>query len=211
MKKKKHSTAAQFQGHDTEIKKKKTNRTDNTAKLWIFSDDIISYFTGFSILYIAVTLQNFSHIFGQYYFYNFRAPLGIHIRFLGEAVTEWSETRTTTDAEGKSHTEKVRYGTTEEYFNRTQYFLGAPNGPTIELPSGTYTYPFSYTLPSTLPSSFEGPEGHIRYTIKATLDPPRRFGDEVKIAFTVISPVDLNLNSRLKVSVFIRNLLVLRI
>lgn len=73
-------------------------------------------------------------------------------------------------------------------------FIGAE----IELPSGTHTYPFTCALPPQLPSSFEGEWGHVRYTVKVTLDRPWKFDQESKMAFTVISPVDLNQNPRIK-------------
>lgn len=73
-------------------------------------------------------------------------------------------------------------------------FIGAE----IELPAGEHTYPFTCALPPQLPSSFEGEWGHIRYTIKITLDRPWKFDQDSKMAFTVISPVDLNQNPRVK-------------
>lgn len=71
-------------------------------------------------------------------------------------------------------------------------------GQETELPAGTHTYPFSCALPPSLPSSFEGEFGHVRYTIKVTLDRPWKFDQDMKMAFTVISPVDLNLNPNVK-------------
>lgn len=49
-----------------------------------------------------------------------------------------------------------------------------------------------------MPSSFEGEFGHVRYTIKVTLDRPWKFDQDMKMAFSVITPVDLNLNPRVK-------------
>lgn len=76
--------------------------------------------------------------------------------------------------------------------------VGSKTATDIELPAGTVSYPFTCTLPPTLPSSFEGAWGHVRYTIKVTLDRPWKFDQDSKMAFTVISPVDLNLNPRVK-------------
>lgn len=72
------------------------------------------------------------------------------------------------------------------------------SGAEIELPAGQHAYPFTCALPPTLPSSFEGEWGHVRYTIKVTLDRPWKFDQDTKMAFTVITPVDLNQNPRVK-------------
>ncbi|KAK6047857.1 arrestin domain protein, partial [Cooperia oncophora] len=37
------------------------------------------------------------------------------------------------------------------------------------LPAGEHEIPFSYTLPKSLPSSFEGEFGHIRYTCRTKM------------------------------------------
>lgn len=123
---------------------------------------------------------------------------GIIIRFLGEANTSWNETRRTTNSEGKEEEETENLTGHEEYFQIQYYLLGGKNSAETELPSGTHTYPFTCALPPTLPSSFEGEFGHVRYTIKVTLDRPWKFDQDMKMAFTVISPVDLNLNPRVK-------------
>lgn len=72
-------------------------------------------------------------------------------------------------------------------------------GTELELPVGQHVHPFTCVLPPTLPSSFEGDYGHIRYTVKVTLDRPWKFDQDVKSAFTVLSNVDVNANPQLKV------------
>ena len=60
-------------------------------------------------------------------------------------------------------------------------------------PQGTHSYPFQIVLPPTLPSSFEGAYGYVRYFCKATIDRPWKFDHDTKSAFTVLSNLDLNL------------------
>ncbi|XP_037038639.1 arrestin domain-containing protein 17 [Bradysia coprophila] len=123
---------------------------------------------------------------------------GIIIKFLSEANTSWSETKKVKDSEGKEREETENLTGHEEYFQIQYYLLGGKNSSEIELPAGEHTYPFTCALPPQLPSSFEGEFGHIRYTIKVTLDRPWKFDQDSKMAFTVISPVDLNMNPRVK-------------
>jgi hypothetical protein len=52
--------------------------------------------------------------------------------------------------------------------------------------------PFSYTLPKTIPSSFEGEYGFVRYTCKATCERPWDFDIICRKAFTVIGIEDIN-------------------
>ncbi|XP_043478851.1 arrestin domain-containing protein 17-like [Leptopilina heterotoma] len=110
---------------------------------------------------------------------------GLRIKGTGEAKTSWSTSA------GKGQT---RYTGHEEYFSKRQYLIGGEYDD-IELPHGESFFPFEFTLPSRLPSSFESKLGYIRYTIKATIDLPWKFDIETKSAFTVISKYDLNTDS----------------
>ena len=60
-------------------------------------------------------------------------------------------------------------------------------------PAGTHTYDFQIELPASLPSTFEGGYGYVRYFCKATIDKPWKFDHDVKVPFTVLSILDLNL------------------
>lgn len=60
------------------------------------------------------------------------------------------------------------------------------------LQPGSYKYPFQFQLPPDTPSSFEGHCGRVRYYVKATMDRPWAFDDEVTSYFTVLQLLDLN-------------------
>lgn len=84
-------------------------------------------------------------------------------------------------------------------------FIGKSNkfslGGEIEIQGGEHKFPFQCILPVNLPSSFESDFGHVRYTVKATLDRPWKFDQEVKSPFTVVSPFDLNQEARSSVRI----------
>lgn len=122
---------------------------------------------------------------------------GIKIRFLGEALTTWVETETRKKEDGGTEEERKDVTGNEEYFQINYYLLGGANAKETELPAGVHTYPFTCTLPPALPSSFEGELGYVRYTVKVTLDRPWKFDQDTKMAFTVISPLDLNLMEKI--------------
>ncbi|CAG4944142.1 unnamed protein product [Parnassius apollo] len=134
----------------------------------------------------------------EYVFDSPKKVRGIHVKFKGEAHTEWSESKQEEDTQGKTQTTDVIHTGNEEYFQISYYLLGNSSGGEIEIPAGKQVYNFTCALPPVLPSSFEGQYGYVRYTIKVTLDRPWKFDQETKIAFTVINPLDLNLNPSYK-------------
>lgn len=75
----------------------------------------------------------------------------------------------------------------------------------LTLPAGSFKYPFQMALPPSLPSSFEGKYGYVRYTVKAKIDRPWKFDHELKTAFTVLSLLDLNMEQP---SLRVRNIFI---
>ncbi|XP_069695342.1 arrestin domain-containing protein 17-like [Periplaneta americana] len=121
----------------------------------------------------------------------------IEIRFKGEANVEWTETESRKNSDGTTEEHTVYFQGNEKYFESKYYLLGG-RGDQIVLAEGEHCYPFTTTLPPKLPSSFEGEFGHIRYTVKVVINRPWKFDHEIKSAFTVISPVDLNTHETAK-------------
>jgi hypothetical protein len=56
-------------------------------------------------------------------------------------------------------------------YSRDQRFLGE-DGQTTILTPGEYVYPFRFDLPATLPASFRGKRGYVRYRLQASLYRP---------------------------------------
>ena len=71
-------------------------------------------------------------------------------------------------------------------------------GDSTELQIGSYEFPFSFTLPQNIPSSFDGPHGSVRYYVEVVIDRPWKFNHASICYFTVVTPVDLNVNSQVQ-------------
>jgi hypothetical protein len=89
-------------------------------------------------------------------------------------------------------TVRIHYEGRDDYLSSTTYLVGSENGNAIEILPGLHTYSFSCTLPHQIPTSFEGQHGHIRYTIRLSLERPWKFDHVFRVAFTVLKPYDLN-------------------
>lgn len=117
----------------------------------------------------------------------------IRLKFKGAANVYWTESRTTGTG-SKAETVTDSYSAHETYFEQRVPVFGKGVGMGSEnsLPPGEHFFPFSLQLPPTLPSSFEGGVGYVRYTIKGTIDKPWKFDHDTKRPFTVTSLLDLN-------------------
>ncbi|XP_011415521.3 arrestin domain-containing protein 17 [Magallana gigas] len=116
----------------------------------------------------------------------------IRLHVKGEAFVHWTDQRMRGPA--PLRTPARHHSAHEEYFDFTTTVLGNNDNdaPKITLLRGTYCYPFQFQLPENIPSSFEGEYGHVRYTVKATIEKPKRFTHVTKTAFSVIGSLDLN-------------------
>uniref|UniRef100_A0A8C9DV54 Arrestin domain containing 2 n=1 Tax=Prolemur simus TaxID=1328070 RepID=A0A8C9DV54_PROSS len=104
----------------------------------------------------------------------------------GGAATHWLEGRSVGVNAVSSD-----YAAAETYLRRRQLLL-RDTGETTTLPPGRHEFPFSFQLPPTLVTSFEGKHGSVRYCIKATLHRPWVPARRARKVFTVIEPVDIN-------------------
>uniref|UniRef100_A0A0M3IHF1 Arrestin_C domain-containing protein n=1 Tax=Ascaris lumbricoides TaxID=6252 RepID=A0A0M3IHF1_ASCLU len=118
----------------------------------------------------------------------------ILLELMGRARTYW------TKHSGKS---RKHWSQAEPYFCEqfntcyTHKFITFEDGKEERiLPEGHHEVPFSYTLPKTLPSSFEGEFGYVRYTCRAICERPWDFDIVSKRAFTVVGIEDINEDSK---------------
>lgn len=85
------------------------------------------------------------------------------------------------------------YSGREDYLNQVTYLFGSQGGKTLELSAGVTSYSFACALPESVPSSFDGKYGNIRYICKAIIDRPSKPDKEYQLPFIVIKNENLNL------------------
>lgn len=119
----------------------------------------------------------------------------IKLKFLGVANVDWSETESRTNSDGRSENHSVSYSAREEYL-KTKMFLVGEKGE-FQLEFGEYIYPFNFSLPHQLPSTFKGKYGKVCYTAKVKINIPWKMNKEKEIMFKIISSINLNENPSL--------------
>uniref|UniRef100_A0A8D8VAD8 Arrestin domain-containing protein 3 n=1 Tax=Cacopsylla melanoneura TaxID=428564 RepID=A0A8D8VAD8_9HEMI len=121
----------------------------------------------------------------------------ITIEFLGEAKNQWLGAHTERMPNGENKTHNVNFMGSEEYYKFKYNLLGG-GGAEMEIPQGSHVYPFTSTLPPSLPSSFDGEHGYVRYKVTATLDRPWKFDEHAEGVFYVVTLYDLNTDMKAK-------------
>ncbi|XP_055604277.1 arrestin domain-containing protein 2-like [Uranotaenia lowii] len=111
----------------------------------------------------------------------------IYFKLEGFTVVNWSERR----PHGQRRRSRQFCGR-RDYMNTITALAGTQHGPPIEIPAGTHVYNFTCLLPEMLPTSFEGRNGHIRYTITVVIERPSLQSTVYREAFTVLKNVNLN-------------------
>ncbi|XP_069505345.1 arrestin domain-containing protein 2-like isoform X2 [Ambystoma mexicanum] len=104
----------------------------------------------------------------------------------GLATVHWLESRSV-----GMNTVYSDYTSYESYLRRRMHLI-RDNGALTVLQAGKHEFPFSFQLPETLVTSFEGKHGSVRYWVKAKLHRPWATVKKAKKDFTVIEPIDIN-------------------
>ena len=108
----------------------------------------------------------------------------ILIHFSGRSYVHWTETHTVSGTNHMGHgigvtagghrhrhhhhhsrTETRHYTSSEAYVDVASPLWSKQQSPDGKLAPGQYSWPFSFNIPPTAPSSFEGSVGHIRYSL----------------------------------------------
>ncbi|XP_055610920.1 arrestin domain-containing protein 2-like [Uranotaenia lowii] len=80
----------------------------------------------------------------------------------------------------------------KERYLYSELVLFQPQDKPAEIPAGCYSHGFACLLPDSLPASFEGKRGHIRYWLKATFERPWRQSKVLSQNFQIVRQLDLN-------------------
>ncbi|ALC47983.1 CG18744, partial [Drosophila busckii] len=87
----------------------------------------------------------------------------------GFACSAWLQPQQKKKKQPKVPKPPLSYEQRVDYFAKVDYFLGSESSLPQLLDAGCYRYDFSVQLPANCPSSYEGANGHIRYTLKLLL------------------------------------------
>ncbi|PVD21253.1 hypothetical protein C0Q70_19424 [Pomacea canaliculata] len=108
----------------------------------------------------------------------------ITIRFEGQAKSSW---------EVSGGDSNKNYRAYETYIDDSiTLYSSDGQGPDVKHPAGHHIYPFSMSLPTSVPSSFEGRRGYVRYQCMAFVDRGWKGMLDCIQDFTVIHHLDLN-------------------
>ena len=118
---------------------------------------------------------------------------GVRIKLQGKGYCHWTERHSRGTGENR-RTETVHYTGKETIVDLVQVLFGdsSSSSKTYKHPAGRHAYPFRFTLPQPMPSSFEGAHGYIRYILKAKIDKPWKFDHKVKCPVTINDIIDTN-------------------
>ncbi|XP_044758207.1 arrestin domain-containing protein 1-like [Coccinella septempunctata] len=103
----------------------------------------------------------------------------VKIRCYGKEYTEWR---------GSGKNAPTYIGT--HYFFQMETKLFEPEDGVLN--PGFYSYPFTFLLPPSLPSTFEFPYGYVRYSLKGIVDIPLAFDPTDRVDLAVISILDIS-------------------
>ena len=117
----------------------------------------------------------------------------IQVKLTGVSYCSWTTTRTERDSQGNTRTITDHHSGCQSLVEQNMIVFGSTTRQSVKHPSGRHVYTFAFNLPSSLPSSFEGGTGHIRYLVEGKVDRPWKFDHTIRKPFTVMEVIDVNL------------------
>lgn len=140
---------------------------------------------------------------------------GIQLTFVGSANVHWSENESCDNGShpycrrshinesdsDKRHSITVLFNAHEAYFDQRVLLCGQWEGQnSFKLWAGNHIFPFSYTLPVGLPSSFEGEVCRVTYGIECKINISMYPDYNLVLPFTVLTTLNIqpHLNERIQ-------------
>ena len=119
---------------------------------------------------------------------------GISIMLSGKAYVHWRHTVLNSNKNGSLYEQTISCSDTQVIFNDVFIQLWGNGTDSQELAAGRYEFPFQFLLPSdmTLPTSYEGENGYIRYSLLSRIKRSWRFDHTTTRGITVNEHVDVN-------------------
>jgi hypothetical protein len=111
----------------------------------------------------------------------------VELKIEGYAECEWRESRQVKTSNG-TRTEYTTFRGHEQYLNSVTLLVPSET----HIQPGRHTYNFMLQIPPTTPSSMNAQYGHVIYRVVLNLDRPWKFDVTFKQEFTVICPVNIN-------------------
>ncbi|WAR09057.1 ARRD2-like protein, partial [Mya arenaria] len=132
---------------------------NNPTATYHVSDTVYGY--GWVILKEPIFVQSYNVSAVLALFSGLKIPTGVCLEAIGEAKVEWM---TSSDIQASD----------EEVFNYTTVLpiKGDKDCSDDLLHAGSHYFPFEFTLPAKLPSSFKGKHGRLRYYVRMTITTP---------------------------------------
>uniref|UniRef100_A0A8D8Z0T2 Arrestin domain-containing protein 2 n=1 Tax=Cacopsylla melanoneura TaxID=428564 RepID=A0A8D8Z0T2_9HEMI len=126
----------------------------------------------------------------------------VFLNLQGKPTKKFKAVRIVSTGESTADLKKyeIFWTSSEKYFKynlfRSQVEEGLPRGVDTE---DVYLYPFSLTLPTTIPPSYEGQHGYVRYRVLATVEWAWKCNWNTEKVFLVVNPSDVNAEMKAKV------------
>ncbi|XP_048733659.2 arrestin domain-containing protein 17-like [Ostrea edulis] len=115
------------------------------------------------------------------------------MKCVGWGEVHWTQTIQSVGPGQKPKSETIHINGEESYFKSVIALYGKAVDTGEWLPQGRHLFHFSFTLPSTLPSSYNDKYGNIVYEVSVVLDLDYWSSNEiVRKEFKVVSDLDLN-------------------
>lgn len=126
----------------------------------------------------------------------------ILLQFTGRSYVSWKQRETETYYEsGRRHERTVtrEYTSTEEYVKKELVLWNSQRSQDGNLAPGPHSLPFRFDIPRSVPSSFEGRDGNIRYTLMTkAITGLLSFNKSAEITVPIQEMVDVSIPSLLQ-------------